>query len=211
MGERFNRKNFVGQRYGKLVVICDTGERQTSSSGSSKIIWLLQCDCGNEIKRTTQSLCNWDKNFNRDKAHCGCLTKTGSISIAYEIYRAEYSDGDISFESFLKLSQEDCHHCGSKVQNSGSIKVRRPQIVIDGKRFNKENATPTAFQYHGLDRIDNDKGHTMDNIVTCCAPCNYLRGSRNYNDFIDHVIRISNNHNSRMLVKLVGEGYNLQK
>lgn len=26
-----------------------------------------------------------------------------------------------------------------------------------------------------IDRINNDKGHTMDNIVGCCIDCNYLR------------------------------------
>lgn len=26
-----------------------------------------------------------------------------------------------------------------------------------------------------LDRIDNDKGHTLDNVVPCCARCNYIR------------------------------------
>ena len=29
----------------------------------------------------------------------------------------------------------------------------------------------------GLDRIDNTKGHTKDNVVPCCYICNTTRGS----------------------------------
>lgn len=29
----------------------------------------------------------------------------------------------------------------------------------------------------GLDRIDNSKGHTMDNVVVCCYDCNVARGN----------------------------------
>lgn len=30
----------------------------------------------------------------------------------------------------------------------------------------------------GLDRIDNNKGHTLDNVVVCCELCNMTRGDR---------------------------------
>jgi hypothetical protein len=28
----------------------------------------------------------------------------------------------------------------------------------------------------GLDRIDNDKGYTLDNVLSCCGTCNKIRG-----------------------------------
>lgn len=30
----------------------------------------------------------------------------------------------------------------------------------------------------GLDRIDNTKGYTIDNVLPCCAICNVTRGNR---------------------------------
>lgn len=30
----------------------------------------------------------------------------------------------------------------------------------------------------GLDRLDNDKGYSKDNVVSCCIDCNYVRGDR---------------------------------
>jgi hypothetical protein len=47
----------------------------------------------------------------------------------------------------------------------------------------KENITNKTCIYCGeteklgCDRIDNTKGHTMNNVVPCCADCNYKRGN----------------------------------
>ena len=35
-----------------------------------------------------------------------------------------------------------------------------------------------AKRYLGLDRIDNSKGHTKENVVVCCKDCNWIRGDR---------------------------------
>ena len=35
-------KNLIGQRFGKLVVIEDSGKRYNKN-----VIWLCKCDCGN--------------------------------------------------------------------------------------------------------------------------------------------------------------------
>jgi hypothetical protein len=47
----------------------------------------------------------------------------------------------------------------------------------------KENITSKSCIYCddtenlGCDRIDNTKGHIMDNCVPCCKECNYTRGN----------------------------------
>jgi hypothetical protein len=191
MGERYNIKDYSGQRYGKLLVICDTGEKQYSPSGCSKRIWLLKCDCGNKIKITTQSLVNWNNKTNKENINCGCHKKQGVESIAKEIWKSEYSDGDISFNQFLWLSQQNCFHCNSNVQNSGSIKIRKSKKKLNNK----------SFKYHGLDRIDNEKGHFLSNVVPCCAPCNFLRGKRNLFSFLNHIFKIVNNYHN-MIIEL---------
>lgn len=195
MGIQYNQKDYTGTRYGMLVAIKFTGRTTVSPSGSTKRIWLLQCDCGNEVEKSTQSLCNWQRlsEDKRKNVHCGCKNKHGSDSIAYEIYQAEYSDGDISFEKFFDLSQQECFHCGSKVQDSGSNKLRRQVKLINGKKI-KTDTIACNFQYHGLDRINNDKGHTLDNIVPCCWACNKFRGNRKFFEFIEHINKIANNY-----------------
>jgi hypothetical protein len=44
---------------------------------------------------------------------------------------------------------------------------------------------PLPILGHGLDRVDNSKGYTKDNVVACCGPCNRFRGdSVSHTDFI---------------------------
>lgn len=48
-------KDITGQRFGKVVVI-KQGERVFYPSGSSKINWICECDCGNEVITNGASL-----------------------------------------------------------------------------------------------------------------------------------------------------------
>lgn len=41
----------------------------------------------------------------------------------------------------------------------------------------KENCIYCEFPSTGLDRIDNHKGHTIDNCVSCCRECNLARSN----------------------------------
>ncbi|KKL92938.1 hypothetical protein LCGC14_1879680 [marine sediment metagenome] len=43
----------------------------------------------------------------------------------------------------------------------------------------------------GVDRFDNAFGYRYDNVVPCCANCNYMKRHRTTDDFIAHVKRIA--------------------
>lgn len=62
--ESNNRLSLLGKRYGRLIVVEDTGKHQKGSS-----LWLCKCDCGNLIQVTAD-------NLQRGKTKsCGCLKK----------------------------------------------------------------------------------------------------------------------------------------
>lgn len=58
---KFN--DLSGKRFGRLVVIKDTGKRNKSK----KILWLCKCNCGNIVEVVAQSLTSGDTKS------CGCL------------------------------------------------------------------------------------------------------------------------------------------
>lgn len=60
---RKSRKEWIGKRFGMLLVIARNG---TGASGSR---WLCKCDCG---KETTISLCNLHRGKN--SISCGCMS-----------------------------------------------------------------------------------------------------------------------------------------
>jgi len=51
------------------------------------------------------------------------------------------------------------------------------------------NGEPT----HGLDRVDNNKGYSIDNVASCCIVCNRAKGNRTRIDFIDWATNIYRN------------------
>lgn len=69
----------------------------------------------------------------------------------------------ITLEDILGVIYENCLYCGAKPYNvmtttSGS-----------GKKVNYK------LLYMGMDRKDNKKGYTPDNIVPCCKRCNRIK------------------------------------
>lgn len=48
-----------------------------------------------------------------------------------------------------------------------------PSLITEGSnRRNKEHA---RYVRNGLDRIDNNTGYLLSNLVTCCKNCNYAK------------------------------------
>lgn len=65
-----NKRNLVGQRFGRLLVLCDDGTR--SSDGTIK--WKCRCDCGNITHVSTTNLTSGNTQS------CGCLQKERTIA-----------------------------------------------------------------------------------------------------------------------------------
>ena len=73
---------------------------------------------------------------------------------------------DIGFDPFIKLLQRDCCYCGSP-----------PSTIQKNPRGNGD------FVYNGLDRVNNDLGYTVDNVVPCCNVCNRAKGAMGIGEF----------------------------
>ena len=125
---------------------------------------------------------------------CGCLheetlrefaTIAGKISAEkrrvsagrklYVAYKWEAAnDGrefSLTVEDFERISQKNCYYCGS---------LPEPRLM--------QRLTPTHC--NGLDRVDNKKGYTLDNVVPCCAACNRFKSSTDYDTFITRIRKI---------------------
>jgi hypothetical protein len=84
---------------------------------------------------------------------------------------AKWSDQtvEIAYEQFLSLiSKSVCHYCHAP--------VTRTKFNPAGTKRN--GGTRKAHNAYYLDRKDNAKGYTIDNLVTCCTRCNYAKGDR---------------------------------
>ena len=68
---------------------------------------------------------------------------------------------DLSFEEFMTFWQKPCYYCGDKIETIG------------------------------LDRVDNKKGYSLDNIVSCCWECNIIKRDFSEKKFINKCKKIA--------------------
>ncbi len=175
-------KDWTGQKYYRLTFIKPTSKRK-NISGS--IFWEARCDCGNK----TYLLPNTAKSG--ATRSCGCIKEESysiiggvrklhpKISSARKHWRQSYKDCD--FNLFLTISQKPCHYCGSLPQRKTNYNRKESSV------YQKQNGD---FVYNGLDRIDNSKDHTSDNIVPCCWPCNWMKRTLSSDAFLTHIEKI---------------------
>ena len=104
---------------------------------------------------------------------CGCLhelilypklpPRLANMRIAIREYKKGAQKKGIEYnlaeEQFRKTTQKDCYYCGAK-----------PDNIRNSTGLNR------SYKYNGIDRIDNNKGYTMDNIVPCCKTCDAAKG-----------------------------------
>jgi hypothetical protein len=88
-------------------------------------------------------------------------------TVVFSDYRFRANSKKLQFELTKELFQlkilESCYLCG------------------------KEN---TDDHKNGLDRYDNTKGYTEENVRTCCGNCNYMKRTYEYDHFINKLHRI---------------------
>lgn len=63
---------------------------------------------------------------------------------------------------FMALWQVPCHYCGEPIDTIG------------------------------LDRLDNTKGYTPDNVGTCCFTCNRMKGNMTTDEWLAHIRKVVN-------------------
>jgi hypothetical protein len=88
---------------------------------------------------------------------------------------------NITFEQWTDLSQKNCYYCGIKPTTKYNY------FASDSSRPSKKKALEGEFCYNGMDRIDSDKYHTIDNVVPCCYTCNRNKNNLPVEKFLKRV------------------------
>jgi hypothetical protein len=169
-----------GKRFGKLLV-------KSRVEGKTKLgepyKWLCICDCGKECTPRGPHLVR------------GASTSCGGCLWKYRAFRqilCEYKVcakrrgivWDLSEEEFRDLTSSPCHYTGVLPNKSRTLGV-------------------DTYVYNGIDRLDSNKGYTLENCVPCCSDVNYAKRTMEYSDFIklcaeviNHVGKETHRHTS---------------
>ena len=168
----------VGNSHGRLLVL-----RRAENTKHKKIRWLCRCNCGNEVAVLGDNL------RNGNTKSCGCLRNERVREVC------ALPEGMASFNAMIRtmkrsaerrgykwqltneqigcLTKQPCYYCGTK-----------PSQALGIERFNGD------YIHNGIDRIDNAKGYTIDNVVPCCSRCNRAKFTGSVEQFRDWVITL---------------------
>lgn len=179
---KIKKENLLGQRFEALLVIAE------AENINNFAMWLCQCDCGNQKVIKAASL------KSGKSVTCGCkitrfINNDPKMSSAKNIFDNKYSDGDLTFDQFLKLSQQICFYCGIEPSNSTN-RLDTERVNNRRKRENQFVGEIGTFVYNGLDRVDSNGKHDLNNVVPCCYPCNWAKLDMSVEEFKAWITRL---------------------
>lgn len=173
-------RDLSGERFGRLIVLEKTGEKKHGYA-----MWSAVCDCGNAVTRPSYS-------FIRGLQSCGCAPKGRpripnngahvNALYAHRKHDAKIRGLEFSLTKYQAriLFESPCTYCGAK-----------PTVTVTHPNLSGE------YAWNGIDRANNSIGYTPENSVPCCWECNHAKGSRNADDFLAWVARVSSHVKSK--------------
>lgn len=134
-----SKKNFEGNRFGKLVVIRQD-KTYITPSGQKKITWLCQCDCGNQKVIRSSNLARGKTNS------CGCIRRSQLLGKRFGYLLVTEYLGTNNGKTLWKCKCD----CGEEVVKEG-IALTKGSVRSCGclvRKLNKEKAAQNAK--HGM-------------------------------------------------------------
>lgn len=182
-------------------------------NGRLKYYFKARCECGRifdtraDDKATVSCGCIRNRKSGDRRRGNPALNRVSDSDVlrmkwAKRVFQGGYSDGDLSFNDFLELSQRSCFYCDSTPSNRTSPGVKRDgtprkrRTVIRGEftyeipAWGSYLGQDAQFVYNGLDRLDSSLPHLRSNVVPCCQRCNWMKGKFSVSDFLNHIERI---------------------
>lgn len=180
--------SLIGQKFDMLTIIGigDVPFKKGKAVNFRNTV-KCRCDCGNVKDIIFSNI------LLGDNKSCGCMIQSVSnggrnglpegeaaFNVLYCRYKAGAKARSLKFDldkvTFRKFVISDCFYCG-----------KPPSRKAGNNPYQETNG---CFVYNGIDRTMNSVGYTIENCVTCCAECNYLKGARDIDDFILHINQI---------------------
>jgi hypothetical protein len=117
------------------------------------------------LKRNAENMSKWREN-NPEKVKESNDNRLHSIEINFNHYKYDSTvqrrEFDLSFEQFETIVKSPCFYCG----------------IIQDKGFN------------GIDKTDQTQGYVIENCVSCCKLCNFMKGAVDNITFLQRVEHI---------------------
>lgn len=183
-------KAAVGTKIARLEIISYTPNHK-----GIRATYLTRCECGTEKTLEASSV------LTGNAKSCGCLNDEQRRTVGpnkrnaiphlrgFKALMNSYTAKakrrnqvfDINNEDFLRLTSSNCHYCG--------IEPKTVKKMGRYKGMTEETFERAKYVYNGLDRIDNNIGYIITNVVPCCKKCNYAKHTSSQTEWKEWIDR----------------------
>ena len=66
------------------------------------------------------------------------------------------------------------------------------QMLVGIHKDKLDKALNGPYVYNGVDRVDNERGYSLENCVPCCKFCNRMKRDLGKKEFLEHIKNIYN-------------------
>lgn len=197
------RKTIVGQKYGRLLVLCFEKTIKKVEVGKHtkyKIYWKCKCDCGVECIKESYQLRTGSVKQCRECTKKDLKTRLTTDSVKQkqqESFKRRFSNGESCINKIFG------RYKGNSKQKNRNFELTKEEFkslifqncfYCDRPPSQKEKSTFKTLNYNGIDRVDNNRGYELDNVVTCCGLCNKMKLNFTQEDFFQTIKRIFKKH-----------------
>lgn len=184
------KKQILNQKFDKLTVIeeAPSYKHKCKKTGkvTSKAMWLCICECGNKTKRSSTHLQKGKQNRCKSCAYASRPQSIRRLSALERIFRLKVVRNakkrnipvEIDHNQYFNIAKNNCNYCDSPPEKIN---------VYENKHSKSE-----YLYINGIDRVDTNKGYSLDNIVSCCKFCNTAKLDNNLEYFKNKIIKIYN-------------------
>jgi hypothetical protein len=186
-GRVYKVNDLTGLTVGSYTVMYRS-ETKIRSSSNRAIVWTSKCECGNIRELEYSNIMTAKKRIENGDVFvfsCGCKSSLPfGVSASKKVYRQYKVHSatrgycfDLTFEEFLSITKQDCHYCGTPPKNKlGNV--------------GKASRGNGYYVYSGIDRMKNNIGYVLDNIVPCCKRCNRAKDVMGTEEFLEWIAKV---------------------
>lgn len=165
--------------YGKLTVLHEADSIITDSGKRRRMV-LCKCQCGTTDIFWAEAL------YTGNTTSCGCsrlgmdrIEATASACIrsteCYSDIWQSIQTNNTHVRDWVNIAETPCFYCN-----------KQPLQVQKGRK-DRGDAANVDWIHNGWDAVDPTKGHTLDNVVSCCKQCNRAKNDLSLEAFIRHI------------------------
>ena len=176
---------FIGHRNKKKFYkcLCDCGKTRDVRQTNLVNGITTNCGCKNFVykKHKNQKFLPTEASFRAKAANYKALAKSRGIAF------------DLSIEDTCKLLKGNCYYCNTIPSNLYNVRKSNRRNKKNKIQYSCLHSDKYDILYNGIDRIDNQKGYTIENTVSCCSHCNTAKLEMSLESFILWIEKVYTN------------------